>query len=131
MRLGFQTSLLLAAFVPLMLGVLTLFEGAARFLPVDLISAQLDGQMRFWAIRSMLPFFLAIWIVRNLDRAGAVLAIVIWATVAGGLARILSVIQYGLSDPAMMGVIAFEIGAVLFLPWYRVVVGGRQERAVA
>lgn len=122
MRFAFQTMLLLVAFLPFLLGAITLFEGALRFVSEDMITAELDNQIRFSAIRSMLPFFLTVWIVRNLEEARAVLAIVLWATAAGGLARVYSAAQYGLPGPTTAGVIALEIGVLLFIPWYRAVV---------
>lgn len=122
MRRVFQIALLLAAFVPFALGLITLVEGAVRFVPRDGVTAALDGQIRFWGIRSMVPFFLTIWIVRNLESAQTVLVIILVATAAGGLARGVSAIQYGGLEPAMAGVIVFEIGVLLFIPWYRMVI---------
>ncbi|WP_421858856.1 DUF4345 family protein [Oricola sp.] len=119
MRLAFQVALLVAAFIPFLLGAMSLFQGAARLLPNELITTELDGQVRFWGIRSMLPFLLAIWIVANLEKAYAVLVIILAATAAGGLARAYAAVEYGAPQPALVGVIAFEIGAVLFIPWYR------------
>lgn len=122
MRRTFQITLLLVAFIPFLLGSMALFEGAARLVPGDLITPELDGQIRFWGIRSMLPFFLTIWIVANLEKAYAVLVIILVATAAGGLARVISAILYGAPEPAMVGVIVFEIGVLLFIPWYHLVV---------
>jgi len=131
MRRVFQITLLVVAFVPFALGAMTLFEGAVRFVTEDVVTAKLDSQIRFSAVRSMLPFFLTIWIVRNLDHAGSVLVVILGATAAGGLARIVSATQYGLPEPAMAGVIVFEIAVLLFIPWYRVVVGRAENEAVA
>lgn len=121
MRLTFQITLLFVAFLPFVLGFLTFIHGAVRFVPADMVTAGLDGQMRFSAVRSMLPFFLTIWIVRNLEAAQSVLAIVLAATALGGVARIISAIEYGMPGTATIGVIAFEIGVLMFLPWYRAV----------
>lgn len=99
--------------------------------PEDLITAKLDGQIRFWGVRSMLPFLLTIWIVANLEKAYAVLVIVLAATAAGGLARVVAVLVHGAPEPALMGIIAFEIGALLFIPWYVRVVRPTKTRAPA
>ena len=116
---SFQFTLLLAAFLPFLLGAMSLLQGAARLVPEEVVTASLDGQVRFWGVRSMLPFFLTIWIVRNVERAEAVLVIVLAATALGGIARLLSVTQYGAPAPAIWAVIAFEVGSLLFIPWYR------------
>ncbi|MEM7188147.1 MAG: DUF4345 family protein, partial [Pseudomonadota bacterium] len=76
-------------------------------------------------------FFLTIWIVRNLERGGTVLMIVLVATAAAALARILSAMVYGLPDPAMVGIIAFELAVLLFIPWYRVVMRNAGELAAS
>lgn len=129
MRKLFQTLLLLAAFVPFVLGGMTLLSGAGRFFPPELVTGQLDGQVRFWGVRSMLPFVLAVWIVLNFERAGTVLSIVVIATAIGGIARLGAVPQFGWPDPALMGVIVFEIAALAFLPWYWALPRHRREPA--
>ena len=80
MRRTFQITLIVVALAPFALSSLTLFLGAARFLPEEVVTAQLDSQLRFYSIYSMLPLISAIWIVRNLESAGPVLAIVMGAT---------------------------------------------------
>ncbi|MEP5729368.1 MAG: hypothetical protein ABJL67_08320 [Sulfitobacter sp.] len=77
---------------------------------------------RFWGSRSMLPFILAIWIVMNMERAFAVLVIVLGATAAGGLARVAAAFKFGAPEPALMGIIVFEIATLLFIPWYKRVI---------
>ncbi|MEM6619563.1 MAG: DUF4345 family protein, partial [Pseudomonadota bacterium] len=118
MRLLFQTVFLCVAFVPFALGALSLIQGASRLVPPDLVTAQLDGQIRFWGIRSMLPFLLALWIARNLDRAYGVLAIVLGATAAGGIARAMSAYLYGSADPALVATISFEVALSLSMALY-------------
>lgn len=121
-RRSFQIALLVVAFIPFVLGVMTLIGGAARFLPEEVVTARLDSQMRYYAIYSMLPLMMSIWIVRNLEIAGPVLLITLGATALGGAARLYSATQYGLPEPAMIGISVFEIGVLLFLPWYRLVI---------
>ena len=131
MRRAFQVTLPLVAFLPFVLGTMTLLQGAARFVPGDMVTATLDSQMRGSAIFSMLPFFLAIWIVRNLERAGTVLFIILGAAAAAGLARLLSAAEYGVPGPAMVGAVLFEIGLLSFIPWYRAVVRRAENQAAA
>lgn len=131
MRRFFQATLVGVAFVPFALGALSLVDGAARLVPEDVITTELDGQIRFWGIRSMLPFFLTVWIVANLERAYAVLVIVLATTAAGGLARVIAAMKYGAAEPALLGIIVFEVGALLFIPWYKRVVGRPNETRVS
>ena len=127
MRRTFQITVLFIAFIPCVLGALSLVHGAARLVPEDLITTELDGQVRFWGIRSMLPFFLSIWIVANLEKAFAVLVIVLGATAAGGVARIVSALIYGAPEPALIGIIVFELAVLLFIPWYQRIVQTRDD----
>ncbi len=122
MRLAFQVALLAVAFVPFVLGALSLFQGAGPLIPVEFLTPELDGQVRFWGVRSMLPFLLSNWIVANLERARTVLMIVLGATAAGGLARIAAAVHYGAPEPVTVGIIVLELAVLLFIPWYNKIV---------
>jgi len=130
MRRTFQIALLVVAFLPFALGTTTLLAGGARFLPEELVTPQLDSQLRFYSIFSLLPFLIATWIVRNLDSASSILAIVMCATAAAGAARLLSAAQLGVMEPAMIGAVVIEIGVLGFIPWHRAVLA-RSESAAA
>ena len=119
MRRTFQITLLVVAFIPFLLGAMSLVQGAERLVPAELVTTQMDGQVRFWGIRSMLPFLLALWIVAHLEEAFGVLMIVLGSTVAGGLARVWAAFFYGAPEPFLIGIIVFELSTILFLPWYR------------
>ena len=118
MRRTLQVTMLVVATIPFVLGVMNLIVGAAQFVPEDALTPSLDSQMRFYAVWFMLPLFITIWIVRNLDIAGPVMAITFGTMALAGLARIFSAYQYGLPEPAMIGATAIEIGVLLFIPWY-------------
>ena len=98
-------------------------------MPPETITPSLDSQMRFHAVWFMLPLFVTIWIVRNLDVAGPVMQITFGTMALAGCARIVSALQYGMPEPAMIGAIVIEIGVLLFLPWHRSVI--RQSSAEA
>ncbi|MEL6234541.1 MAG: DUF4345 domain-containing protein [Pseudomonadota bacterium] len=122
MRQTFQITLLSVALIPFVLGAMNFVGGAAAFVPADEVTARLDSQMRFSAIWSMLPFFITLWIVQHLERAGPVLVMTLGATALAGLARAYSATQYGLPEPFTLGIIVFEIGVLLFIPWHRRVI---------
>ena len=122
MRRFFQITLLFVASLPFMLGVMTLISGGARFLPEEVVTARLDSQLRYYAVYSMLPLIMSIWIVRNLEIARTVLLITLGATALGAVARLYSATQFGQLDPATIGIIVFEIGVLVFIPWHRMVI---------
>ncbi len=113
-----QIALVLAGTIPLILGVLDFVAGAsAPWLPDGPVSASADNQLRFYAIWFTLPFFLAIWIVRNLERALPIAQIMFGVMFLAGLARLFSVSQVGWPEPPMIGAMVIEIAFVLFIPW--------------
>jgi hypothetical protein len=88
MRRTLQITLIIVAAIPLILGLLNLSGGAAAFVPPEAVSPSLDSQMRFYAVWFMLPFFVTIWIVRNLDVAGPIMLITFGTMALAGCARI-------------------------------------------
>lgn len=127
MRRPLQITLLVFAFIPFALGLMNLITGAAQFMPPEVITASNDSQMRFYAVLFMMPFFITIWIVRNLDIAGPIMAITFGTMALAGVARLYSISQFGLPEPSMIGAIVIEIGVLLFIPWHRAVL--RREQA--
>ena len=121
MKRTFQVTLLIVATIPLLLGILNLILGASHFVPAEQITATLDNQLRFYAVWFTVPFFLAIWSVRNLEIAGPVLRITFIAMAIGGVARLYSIGEFGLPDPPMIGAIVIEIAVLAFIPWHAAV----------
>ena len=118
MRRSLQIALILAGIVPLILGIMNFLGGANAFwLPAELGTASVDNQLRFYAIWFTAPFFLCIWIARNLDRALPVAMILFGVMFLGGLARVFSITQLGMPDPSMVVAMTVELGFVLFVPW--------------
>jgi len=88
----------------------------------DLVTTELDGEVRFWGTRSILWFLLAIWMVMNMESAFAVLATLLDTTAAGGLARVMAALEFGALGPAWEGLIAFELALLLLILWYKRVI---------
>ncbi len=129
MKRALQIMLIIVAAIPFVLGVRNLIGGAAAFVPPEAITPALDSQMRFYAVWFMLPLFITIWIVRNLETARPVMQITFGTMALAGCARIISALQYGMPEPTMIVAIAIEIGVLLFLPWHRAVMRRSLERA--
>ncbi len=132
MRRALQIALILAGAVPLVLGIMNFLGGANAFwLPADMETPSVDNQLRFYAIWFTAPFFLCVWIARNLDRALPVATILFGVMFLGGLARAFSISQYGLPDPSMVIAMAVELGFVLFVPWIAYVTRSQRMAATA
>lgn len=118
MKRALQMSMLTAATIPLVLGIVNLVSGAGRFVPVEQINANLDNQLRFYAVWFTAVFFLTIWCVRNLEIAGPVMQIMFVVMALGGVARLYSMNVVGLPDPPMLIATFIEIAVLLFIPWH-------------
>ena len=114
-----QVALVVAGIIPLILGIMNFLEGAsAPWLPDAPRTANADNQLRFYAIWFTAPFFLSIWMARNLDRAAPIAVIVFGVMCLAGFARLYSVVQVGWPDPPMIGAMIVEIlFIVIFVPW--------------
>lgn len=131
MRRTLQITMVTLAFVPFMLGVMIFLNGASWFLPPDQVFPEIDSHLRFNSVWFMFFFFITIWIVRNLDTAGPVMMIVYGSMGLGGIARLYSMSQLGLPDPAMVIAACVELATPLFILWHRAVVGRPQDAALA
>ena len=127
MRRTLQVTMLIVAAIPLVMGAINFSLGASHFVPVEHINANLDNQLRFYAVWFTVVFFLTIWCVRNLEIAGPVMKIMFVTMALGGAARVFSMTQFGLPDPPMIVGAAIEISVLAFLPWHAAVV--RRSRA--
>ena len=126
MKRSLQLTMLVVAAIPLVLGIINFVLGAGRFVPADQVTANLDNQLRFYAVWFTAVFFLTVWCVRHLDIAGPVMRIVFIVMGVGGLARLYSMSQVGFPDPPMIGAAVIEIGVLAFIPWHAAVL--RQQR---
>ena len=131
MRRALQISMLTLSFIPFLIGVMNLLNGAGQFLPADAIFPEIDSQLRFYSVWFMFFFFITIWIVRNLDTAGPVMIIVYGTMGLGGLARLYSIVLVGTPDPTMIGAMAVELATPLFILWHRAVIRRSADAALA
>ena len=129
MKRGLQVSLLVVGAIPLALGIMNAVMGAAAFVPTDSVSANLDSQLRFYGVWFTLPFFLALWMVRNIETCGPVLRITFVTMATAGAARIVSMWLVGLPDPPMIAATFIEVSVLVFIPWQAAV--ARRGRADA
>ena len=131
MRRALQISMLTLSFIPFLIGVMNLVNGAGQFLPPEQIFPEIDSQLRFYSVWFMFFFIITIWIVRNLDTAGPVLMIVYGTMGLGGIARLYSMSQLGAPDPVMIGATVVELATPLFILWHRAVVRAPKDTAFA
>lgn len=113
-----QIALIIAGTIPLVLGLTNFLAGAsAPWVPDGPANASIDNQLRFYAVWFTLPFFMAVWMARNLDRALPIALILFGVMFLAGLARLYSISQVGWPDPPMVAAMVIELVLVLFVPW--------------
>ena len=118
MKRALQITMLVTAAIPLVLGIVNLIFGAQRFVAANEVTANLDSQLRFYAVWFAGLFFLTLWCVRNLEIAGPVMRIMFITMAIGGVARIYSLGTVGIPDVPMIGAIVIEIAVLAFIPWH-------------
>lgn len=129
MKRPLQITMLVVATIPLIIGLINFILGAGRFVPTEQITANLDNQLRFYAIWFTTVFFLTLWCVRNLEIAGPVMRIMFTTMALGGVARLYSMSQFGLPDPPMLVATVLEIGVLAFIPWHAAVMRKRHKQS--
>ncbi|MEM7029186.1 MAG: DUF4345 domain-containing protein [Chloroflexota bacterium] len=118
MKLALQIALILGALGPLMVGITSFTQGAAGYLPTGEVPIQLDAHLRALSIWFTVAFFLILWSVRNLEKAGPVLYIIFVLMALSGTARLYSMWSLGEFDPTTVVAAGVEIGTLIFIPSY-------------
>ncbi len=117
MKRGLQILLAIMSLIPLSFGIMNMVSGAAQFIPLEQVTAELDSQFRF---QSAYYFGLAIiiwWVIPNLERHKTLIRILIGVIFLGGLARVYSYISVGPPPPQMFAGMILELSLPLLLIW--------------
>lgn len=118
-RRGLQIVLAVLSVVPLSASLLTVTQGAERFLPPDAVVAELDHQLRYLA-----GYYggvaLVIWyVIPHIERHGALVTFVAGSVFLGGIARLVSVLDVGAATPVEYALVALELAMPSLILWQR------------
>lgn len=117
MKLGLQIVLGILSLIPGIFGLYNIWIGAARYVSADQLIPELDNQFRY---QSGVYFGIAVliwWLIPRIEKEVAVFRIVIFAVFFGGLARVFSILNVGMPEPAMIGGMILELSVPLLIIW--------------
>ncbi|MEM9105247.1 MAG: DUF4345 domain-containing protein [Pseudomonadota bacterium] len=118
MKRAFQIVLVVSNLVPLLLGIAVAINGAAFFVPINVIDASFEAQIRVYAIWFTGIFFLSVWMAFNIETCGPILRIVFSLVALAGASRVYSMVSMG-SYPTSTAIAAVvEMATIVFIPWH-------------
>lgn len=106
--------LLVLALLPIAVGVRVVSTGASRFLDDDL--APIDHQLRYLGGVYLALGLSVVWAVTRPTPNKAVVATTCAAVFVGGLARLASVLDLGVSSPGQYAALAIELSVIAVIP---------------
>jgi hypothetical protein len=123
-RRALQICLGVLAAVPLASGLWGMIAGPAGLPGGGHTSASVDSEYRFTNAFWFVAGCVVCWAIPQVERATAVLRVVLGAAFVGGLARLLAMIASGAPHPVFLGALVIELVVVPFvLVWQSRVTG--------
>lgn len=116
-RRSFQVVLGLLSLITLLASLSTIVLGSERFL--DTANAGIDNQIRYMAGVYLGVFLLMWWCIPRIETVATHITFIASAVFIGGVARTVSILDVGASQPIQYPFIALELSAPLLLWWYR------------
>lgn len=117
MKLGLQIVLGILSIIPLLVSILGITQGTARFLPEDAIAADFDSHYRYITGYYLSLSLIAWWIIPRIEKHAAILKIICAGIFIGGIGRVLSMLQVGIPQPSAIGFTVLELMLPLLCVW--------------
>jgi len=93
--------------------------GVGLFVPPEQAGTDFAAQVRVYAIWFTGVFFMCLWIARNIEISGPVLAILATLITLAGASRVYTMVELGEFTPSTMFAAVVEMAVCLFIPWHR------------
>ncbi len=122
-KLALQITLGVLSLLPLAIGTLGLFFGAALYIPADAVTPKLDSQFRFMSAWDVGLAFVAWWFIAHIERESGLFRLVCFAIFLGGLGRVAAWLFTGPAGLAFGAVAAVELLIPALIPWQAYVQG--------
>lgn len=124
MRTSFKIILMILSLIPLYFAVTGIFGGAAANNDGVAVSAGLDNQYRYLS-GFYLSLFFGIWYaLGDIDKRATIIRLFVLAIFIGGLARLLSYVQFGPPPTLAMIGMALELGSPVLIFWHHLATRG-------
>ena len=119
---AFQLTFAVLALIPLSMGLLNIVRGVAQHIPTEAITSSLDSYHRFGSAWFLGLGVIVLWMLPRIEEHGGLFRVIAWLMFLGGIARVLSAIQYGMPVLPMQLAGALELCFPLFIWWHNKVV---------
>lgn len=117
MKIGLQIILGILSLIPLSFGSINLYLGAARFIPIDQVTAALDSQFRFQSAYYLGLAVIIWWIIPTIERHTTLFRIIISVLFLGGLGRLYSYFTLGAPPTGMFYGMILELCLPILIIW--------------
>jgi hypothetical protein len=115
MKRGLQVTITIFSLLPLLVGVIGIVLGTARWLPTEMITADFDSHYRYIAGYYVSLGLLGLWVAPRIEQHTGLLRIICASILLGGLGRLVSMVQVGLPGPMAIVFTMFELCFPLLL----------------
>jgi hypothetical protein len=128
MKIGLQIVLGILSIIPMLVSILGITQGSARFLPENLITANFDSHYRYITGYYFSLSLIVWWIIPNIEKHTIVLRIICGGIFLGGIGRLLSISQVGLPNPVATGFTFLELLLPLICVWQAKLPSSRRHK---
>ena len=128
MKRGLQIVLGILSLIPMLVSVLGVTQGAARFLPENSIAANFDSHYRYITGYYLSLSAIAWWIIPNIEKQTTLLRIICGSIFFGGIGRLVSMFQVGIPQPASIGFTMLELLLPLLCIWQAKLPGSKRQK---
>ena len=127
MKLGLQIILGTLSLIPMIVSILGITQGTARFIPESLIAATFDSHYRYITGYYFSLSFIVWWIIPNIEKHTILLKIIFGGIFLGGIGRLFSMFQVGIPQPPDIGFTVLELLLPLLCIWQGKLVSSRRH----
>ncbi len=117
MKRGLQIVLAVLSIIPILISVLGITQGTARFLPASAITPSFDSHYRYIAGYYLSLGLIGLWMIPNIERHQSLFRIVCFSVFMGGVGRAISLLQVGVPNTPALFFMAWELCFPLLLFW--------------
>ena len=117
MKLGLQIILGILSLIPMLVSILGITQGTARFVPESAIAADFDSHYRYITGYYFSLSLIAWWIIPNIEKHTILLRIICAGIFLGGIGRLVSIFQVGIPQSSAIGFTILELVLPLLCVW--------------
>jgi hypothetical protein len=117
MKKRLQVTLAILSIIPLLVATMGITQGTSRWLSADVITPDFDSHYRYITGYYFSLGLLGLWLIPKIEEQTNLFRIVCASVFAGGVGRVISIVQVGVPSPLMLAFTALELCFPLLLFW--------------